>query len=237
VFTIDTGLNSNEDGSSSGMATLADASLAETAAKLQQIADETGQVQYATQTVTVTERDAKALGQPVGSTTTVLLTAYPGGQGNSSTSQSDSSQQFLNAVSSSVDNQYLTSSEPGQEYLSLGSQPSETQNYLNTAATTTNSMLTDMTMSSANTDQIDNSKDPRNLVESVVSALSSSDKPSLVEQIRIGGLTSAFPDAFGSLSEQAHSVADLSQSDIALASQFISGTSQPMNTVQEQHMN
>ena len=29
--------------------------------------------------MTVTERDAKALGQPVGSTTTVLLTAYPGG--------------------------------------------------------------------------------------------------------------------------------------------------------------
>ena len=44
-----------------------------------QVADETGEVQYATQTVTVTERDAKALGQPVGSTTTVLLTAYPGG--------------------------------------------------------------------------------------------------------------------------------------------------------------
>ena len=44
-----------------------------------QVADETGQVQYATQTVTVTERDSKALGQPVGSTTTVLLTAYPSG--------------------------------------------------------------------------------------------------------------------------------------------------------------
>ena len=44
-----------------------------------QVADDTGEVQYATQTVTVTERDAKALGQPVGSTTTVLLTAYPGG--------------------------------------------------------------------------------------------------------------------------------------------------------------
>lgn len=29
--------------------------------------------------MTVTDRDAKALGQPVGSTTTVLLTAYPGG--------------------------------------------------------------------------------------------------------------------------------------------------------------
>lgn len=37
-------------------------------------------MQYATQTVTVTEGDAKALGQPVGSTTTVLLTAYPSGQ-------------------------------------------------------------------------------------------------------------------------------------------------------------
>lgn len=36
-------------------------------------------MQYATQTVTVTDRDSKALGQPVGSTTTVLLTAYPGG--------------------------------------------------------------------------------------------------------------------------------------------------------------
>ena len=45
------------------------------------MADETGQVQYATQTVTVTENDAKALGQPVGSTTTVLLTAYPSSHG------------------------------------------------------------------------------------------------------------------------------------------------------------
>ena len=51
---------------------------------LLQVADETGEVQYATQTVTVTERDAKALGQPVGSTTTVLLTAYPGGQSGAS---------------------------------------------------------------------------------------------------------------------------------------------------------
>ncbi len=59
-----------------------------------QIADETGKVQYATQTVTVTERDAKALGQPVGSTTTVLLTAYPGGH-NGSVASSDSGQQFL----------------------------------------------------------------------------------------------------------------------------------------------
>ena len=50
-----------------------------------QVADETGEVQYATQTVTVTERDAKALGQPVGSTTTVLLTAYPGGHSGATT--------------------------------------------------------------------------------------------------------------------------------------------------------
>jgi len=221
-------MGSNEEGSNSGMATLADASLAETAAKLQQIADETGQVQYATQTVTVTERDAKALGQPVGSTTTVLLTAYPGGQGTNAP-QSDSSQQFLNSVSS---NQYLDGSDTSQEYLNLGSQPSESQQYLNTS-TTTNAILNSIT--SANSDQVDSSKDTRNLVESVVSALSSNDKPSLVEQIRITGLTgSAFSDAFSSLSEQAHSVTDLSQSDIALASQFISGTSQAMNSVQEE---
>ena len=231
VFTIDTGMGSAEEGSNSGMATLADASLAETAAKLQQIADETGQVQYATQTVTVTERDAKALGQPVGSTTTVLLTAYPGGQGTNAP-QSDTSQQFLNSVSS-VDNQYLGTSDTSQEYLNLGSQPSESQQYLNTTSTTTNAILD--SISSTNSDQVDNSKDTRNLVESVVSALSSSDKPSLVEQIRISGITgSAFSDAFSSLSEQAHSVTDLSQSDIALASQFISGTSQPMNSVQEE---
>ena len=212
------------------MATLADASLAETAAKLQQIADETGQVQYATQTVTVTERDAKALGQPVGSTTTVLLTAYPGGQGTNAP-QSDSSQQFLTSVSSSVDNQYLDASDTSQEYLNLGSQPSESQQYLNTS-TTTNAILNSIT--STNSDQVDN-KDTRNLVESVVSALSSSDKPSIVEQIRISGITgAAFSDAFSSLSEQAHSVTELSQSDIALASQFISGTSQSMNNVQEE---
>lgn len=224
-------MGSAEEGSNSGMATLADASLAETAAKLQQIADETGQVQYATQTVTVTERDAKALGQPVGSTTTVLLTAYPGGQGTNAP-QSDSSQQFLNSVSS-VDNQYLGTSDTTQEYLNLGSQPSESQQYLNTTSTTTNAILD--SISSTNSDQVDSSKDTRNLVESVVSALSSSDKPSLVEQIRISGITgSAFSDAFSSLSEQAHSVTDLSQSDIALASQFISGTSQPMNSVQEE---
>ena len=224
-------MGSAEEGSNSGMATLADASLAETAAKLQQIADETGQVQYATQTVTVTERDAKALGQPVGSTTTVLLTAYPGGQGTNAP-QSDSSQQFLNSVSS-VDNQYLGTSDTSQEYLNLGSQPSEGQQYLNTTSTTTNAILD--SISSTNSDQVDSSKDTRNLVESVVSALSSSDKPSLVEQIRISGITgSAFSDAFSSLSEQAHSVTDLSQSDIALASQFISGTSQPMNSVQDE---
>lgn len=224
-------MGSTEEGNNSGMATLADASLAETAAKLQQIADETGQVQYATQTVTVTERDAKALGQPVGSTTTVLLTAYPGGQGTNAP-QSDSSQQFLNSVSSSVDSQYLGASDTSQEYLNLGSQPSESQQYLNTS-TTTNAILN--SISSTNSDQVDSSKDTRNLVESVVSALSSSDKPSLVEQIRISGITgSAFSDAFSSLSEQTHSVTDLSQSDIALASQFISGTSQAMSNVQEE---
>lgn len=54
-----------------------------------QVADETGEVQYATQTVTVTDRDAKALGQPVGSTTTVLLTAYPGGHGGNAASGSE----------------------------------------------------------------------------------------------------------------------------------------------------
>lgn len=52
-----------------------------------QVADETGQVQYATQTVTVTENDAKALGQPVGSTTTVLLTAYPSHAGSTENSE------------------------------------------------------------------------------------------------------------------------------------------------------
>ena len=60
-----------------------------------QVADETGEVQYATQTVTVTERDAKALGQPVGSSTTVLLTAYPGGHSGGVDSGSESNQQYL----------------------------------------------------------------------------------------------------------------------------------------------
>lgn len=59
------------------------------------MADETGQVQYATQTVTVTERDAKALGQPVGTTTTVLLTAYPGGHSGNGLGTPDNSQQYL----------------------------------------------------------------------------------------------------------------------------------------------
>ena len=35
----------------------------------------------------MTDRDAKALGQPVGSTTTVLLTAYPGGHNGSSSNR------------------------------------------------------------------------------------------------------------------------------------------------------
>lgn len=60
-------------------------------------------MQYATQTVTVTERDAKALGQPVGSTTTVLLTAYPGGHsGGVESAASDSSQQFLSPPSTTA---------------------------------------------------------------------------------------------------------------------------------------
>ena len=61
---------------------------------LSKVADETGEVQYATQTVTVTDRDAKALGQPVGSTTTVLLTAYPGGH-SGGLATADSGQQYL----------------------------------------------------------------------------------------------------------------------------------------------
>ena len=70
-----------------------------------QVADETGQVQYATQTVTVTDRDAKALGQPVGSTTTVLLTAYPGGHSGAmeSTSAAEGgAQQFLAQTASAA---------------------------------------------------------------------------------------------------------------------------------------
>ncbi len=84
------------------------------------MADETGEVRYATQTVTVTDRDAKALGQPVGSTTTVLLTAYPGGHSgaaNAATTTgeqleatniapdvSGGSQQFLTSPSSAAGN-------------------------------------------------------------------------------------------------------------------------------------
>ena len=61
-------------------------------------------MQYATQTVTVTDRDAKALGQPVGSTTTVLLTAYPSGHGPPSgppAAATSSQQQLFPPASSS----------------------------------------------------------------------------------------------------------------------------------------
>ena len=61
-----------------------------------QVADDTGEVQYATQTVTVTERDAKALGQPVGSTTTVLLTAYPGGHSGAAGTEATTAAQPVN---------------------------------------------------------------------------------------------------------------------------------------------
>ena len=60
-----------------------------------QVADETGEVQYATHLVTVTEKDSKALGQPVGSTTTVLLTAYPGGHSGGVESGTESSEQLI----------------------------------------------------------------------------------------------------------------------------------------------
>lgn len=78
------------------------------------MADETGEVQYATQTVTVTDHDAKALGQPVGSTTTVLLTAYPGGHsGGSGQAAGGTSlpgeQQAASSTSDSESQQYLTS--------------------------------------------------------------------------------------------------------------------------------
>lgn len=49
----------------------------------------------------MTDRDAKALGQPVGSTTTVLLTAYPGGHSGAMGS-GDSGQQFLSQTSAST---------------------------------------------------------------------------------------------------------------------------------------
>ena len=60
-----------------------------------QVADETGEVQYATHLVTVTEKDSKALGQPVGSTTTVLLTAYPGGHSGGMESGTESNEQLI----------------------------------------------------------------------------------------------------------------------------------------------
>lgn len=83
-------------------------------------------MQYATQTVTVTDRDAKALGQPVGSTTTVLLTAYPGGAstagsgggGGGGTEQqptnptSDAAAGTIAAVSAAATQQFLTTTQP-----------------------------------------------------------------------------------------------------------------------------
>ena len=71
-------------------------------------------MQYATQTVTVTDHDAKALGQPVGSTTTVLLTAYPGGHSGASgqdagTTPLSGEQQTTSSTTDSASQQYLTS--------------------------------------------------------------------------------------------------------------------------------
>ena len=45
--------------------------------------------------MTVTEKDSKALGQPVGSTTTVLLTAYPGGHSGGVESGTESNEQLI----------------------------------------------------------------------------------------------------------------------------------------------
>ena len=78
------------------------------------MADETGEVQYATQTVTVTDHDAKALGQPVGSTTTVLLTAYPGGHSGAPGSDAGptplpNEQQTTSSTSDATSQQFLTS--------------------------------------------------------------------------------------------------------------------------------
>ncbi len=100
-----------------------------------QLADETGEVQYATQTVTVTDHDAKALGQPVGSTTTVLLTAYPGGHSGSSGQPTEATplvadqQQSVAAAAAAVAASGVTNASSGvvsesasQQYLS--SQPS-----------------------------------------------------------------------------------------------------------------
>lgn len=94
-----------------------------------QLADESGEVQYATQTVTVTDRDAKALGQPVGSTTTVLLTAYPGGHSGASTSAGGDSaaaggteQQPCNPTSDAA----AAAVTGSQQYLTSTTQPSNT---------------------------------------------------------------------------------------------------------------
>ena len=69
-------------------------------------------MQYATQTVTVTDRDAKALGQPVGSTTTVLLTAYPGGHSGASASSTGPAtvlgEQPINPTSDASSQQFFT---------------------------------------------------------------------------------------------------------------------------------
>lgn len=96
-----------------------------------QLADETGEVQYATQTVTVTDHDAKALGQPVGSTTTVLLTAYPGGHSGSTGQPTEATplaadqQQSASAASASANASSVAES-ASQQYLT--SQPSAAGN-------------------------------------------------------------------------------------------------------------
>ena len=81
-------------------------------------------MQYATQTVTVTDRDAKALGQPVGSTTTVLLTAYPGGASAAGggggaggteqqpTNPASDAAAAAAAVSAAATQQFLTTTQP-----------------------------------------------------------------------------------------------------------------------------
>ena len=77
------------------------------------MADETGEVQYATQTVTVTDRDAKALCQPVGSTTTVLLTAYPGGHsGATGTAAPSATGERPRNPSSDSSNQHFLTTQP-----------------------------------------------------------------------------------------------------------------------------
>ena len=77
--------------------------------------------------MTVTDHDAKALGQPVGSTTTVLLTAYPGGHSGSTGQPTEATplatDQPQSAVAAATSN--LSSSSVGesasQQYLT--SQP------------------------------------------------------------------------------------------------------------------